>query len=138
MAAPNSTTTQGSLFGPQVIVIPVGVLTGLANAQVWKVAIPYNFVVTAALFRVGVAVTTGAKAATLTVQVNGVAVTGGVMALTSANCTPCGAAVAATAITAANGSGAVGQTVEVAVSSVTAFVEGSGYVELTILPTSAG
>src|SRR5689334_1594942 len=127
MAAPNSTTSQYSVDVPDTIIIPIGVLTGLANSQVWKVAIPYAFTVTAALFRVGVPVTTGAKAATLTVQINGTAVTGGVISMTSANCTPTGASVAATAITGANATTTVGTTLEVAVSSVTAFAEGSGW-----------
>jgi hypothetical protein len=139
MAAPNSTSSQSSLFGPQTVIIPVAAMANLANSQTLKIALPFNFVVTAALFRVGdKAVTTAAKLATATVQVNGVAVTGGVIALTSANCTPSGASVAATAITAANGSTAVGQTLEVAISSVTTFVEGDGWFEFTVSPTSAG
>jgi hypothetical protein len=61
-----------------------------------------------------------------------------VVSLTSANCTPTGTLVAGTAITANNGTTTAGQTVEVAVSAVTAFVEGDGYVEFTIQPTSGG
>ena len=138
MAAPNSTTTQGSIDNPDTIIIPIGPLTGLANSQTWKVNIPYAFAVTAASFRVGAPVTTGAKAATLTVQIGGAAVTGGVISMTSANCTPTGAAVASTAITGVNSTFTPNTTLEVAVSSVTAFLEGSGWVELTVLPTSAG
>ena len=137
MAAPNSTTSQQSIDNPEVVIIPVQLAT-LANSQVRKILVPYAFVVTAAQFRVGSPVTTAAKAATLTVQVNGTAVTGGVISLTSANCTPAGAAVAGTAITALNGTQTPNSTVEVAVSSVTAFAEGDGYVELTLLPLSAG
>lgn len=142
MAGPNSVTTPNVVaamsYVTQTIVIPVAGMVNLANAQTLKIAVPFNFTVTAALFRVGdKAVTTAAKLATLTVQINGVAVVGGVMALTSANCTPSGASVAATAILAAN-TGTVGQTLEVAVSSVTAFGEGDGWVELTVTPTSAG
>lgn len=137
MAAPNSTSTQNSVDSPEVVIIPM-TLVSLVNAQVRKLLVPYAFVVTAAQFRVGSPATTAAKLATLTVQVNGVAVTGGVIALTSANCTPAGAAVASTAITANNATTVPNSTVEVAVSGVTAFVEGDGYVELTVLPTSAG
>lgn len=137
MAAPNTTTSQGSVDSPEVVIIPL-TLASLVNAQVRKLLVPYGFVVSAAQFRVGSPATTAAKLATLTVQVNGVAVTGGVIALTSANCTPAGAAVAGTAITALNGTTVPNSTVEVAVSGVTAFVEGDGYVELTLLPTSAG
>lgn len=139
MAAPNSTTSQSSLaVQPVIILMPIASLAGLINAQVRKILIPYNFVVQSALCRADNPPTTAAKLATLTVQINGVAVTGGVMALTSANMTPAGTAVAATAITANNGSSAVGQTLEIAVSGVTAFVEGDAHVEITILPTSAG
>lgn len=138
MASPNTTTTQGGVGGPQTIVMPLGAFTGLANSQTRKVAIPTGFVVTAVGVRVGTPVTTGAKAATLTTQINGVACTGGVVSMTSANMTPTGALVAGTAITALNGTTTAGQTLEVAVSSVTAFVEGDGYVEFTIQPTSGG
>lgn len=137
MAAPNSTTTQNSVDTPEVMIIPI-TLSTLANSQVRKILVPYGFVVTAAQFRVGNPATTAAKAATLQVQVNGTAVTGGAISLTSANCTPAGAAVAGTAITAANGTQTPGGTVEVAVSSVTAFAEGDGYVEFTLSPVSAG
>jgi hypothetical protein len=95
-------------------------------------------VVTAAQVRVGKPADHGAKAATMTVQINGTAVTGGVITLTSANTATSGAAVASTAITALNGTQTPNLTVEVAVSGVTAFVEGDGYVEFTLLPVSAG
>lgn len=137
MANPNTTTTQGSIDAPEVVIIPF-TFVSLVNAQVRKILVPYAFVVTAAQVRVGSPPTTAAKAATLTVQINGTAVTGGVIALTSANTATSGAAVASTAITANNGTQTAGLTVEVAVSSVTAFVEGDGYVELTLLPVSAG
>src|SRR4051812_8193944 len=137
MAAPNTTTSQGSIDSPEVVIIPL-TLVSLVNAQVRKLLVPYAFVLSAVGFRVGSPATTAAKLATLTAQINGTAVTGGVVSLTSANCTPAGAAVAGTAITANNSTTTAGQTVEVAVSGVTAFVEGDGYVEFTVLPTSAG
>jgi hypothetical protein len=69
--------------------------------------------------------------ATLTVGISGVAVTGGVMALTTANQNTIGGTVAASAITALN-LGAAGSTLEVTASAVTAFVEGDGWVEFTV------
>lgn len=139
MAAPNSTSSNPSIDNPDTICIPVSAMANLANAQTLKIAIPYAFAVTSALFRVGdKAVTTAAKLATATVQISGVAVTGGVISLTSANCTPSGAAVASTAITAGGSTFTPGSTLEVAISSVTAFSEGDGWFEFTILPTSAG
>lgn len=139
MAAPNSSTSNPSIDNPDTITIPVSGLANLANAQVLKIAIPYAFAVVSAGFRVGdKAVTTAAKAATATVQISGVAVTGGVMSLTSANCTPSGALVASTPITGLNSTFTPGSTLEVAISGVTAFAEGDGWFELTVLPTSAG
>lgn len=121
---------EGAL-GIQTLIMPVPALAGLANAQTRKLAVPFPFLLVTAGFRVADPATTAAKLATLTTQISGVACTGGVIALTSANCTPSGALVAGTAITGLN-AGASGATLEVAVSAVTAFVEGSGWVEFKI------
>lgn len=67
--------------------------------------------------------TTGSKAATLNLEIGTTNLTGGSLALTSANMTPLGAVVAATAITAANTFTAT-DTISIEASSVTAFVEG--------------
>ena len=75
--------------------------------------------------------TTGSKLATVTPQIAGVNVTGGVVALTSANCTPAGALVPGTAVTAAN-TGTASQGISLIGSAVTAFVEGNGTFFLTI------
>ena len=130
-----SQSNSQSAANKSTLVIPVGLLTGLANAQVWKLAVPFAFTLTSIGFRVGVPVTTAAKAATITAQVNGVAVTGGVISLTSANATPTGTLVAGTGITAGN-TGTAGQTIEGAVSAVTAFLEGSGYLEFGVTNTN--
>lgn len=103
-------------------------------AGTFKVALPFAFTVLSALFRTAKPATTAAKAATLTVGVNGVAVTGGVIGLTSANQNTIGGSVAGSAITALN-TGTAGQTLEVTASAVTAFVEGDGWVEFTVLNT---
>jgi len=55
-------------------------------------------------FSVNVPATTSAKAVTLNAEIGTTNVTGGEVALTSANCTPMGATIAAAAITAANAS----------------------------------
>lgn len=73
-------------------------------------------------------VTTAAKAATLTPYIAGTTVTGGALALTSANCATKGAKVDGSAITAANAFTS-SQEITVVVSGVTTFVEG----EATIL-----
>jgi hypothetical protein len=70
--------------------------------------------------------TTAAKAATLTAKKGAAALTGGVVGLTSANCTPAGAEVAGSAITLdANSEFAAGDTLNIVGSAITAFVEGT-------------
>lgn len=116
----------------ETIIIPIQLL-GLVDTAVHKIALPFAFTLLSALFRTGKVVSTGSKLSTLTTKVSGGAVTGGVMALTSANQNTTGGTVAATAISGAGATGAAGGTLEVAVSSTTAFVEGDGYVEFTVL-----
>lgn len=77
-------------------------------------------------FEVMVAVTTAAKAATLNLEVGSTNLTGGTIALTSANCTPHGVKVEqGSAFTAGMAFGA-SDTISVEASSVTAFAEGNG------------
>jgi hypothetical protein len=76
-------------------------------------------------------VTTAAKLATFAPSIAGTPVTGGLLALTSANCTPVGAAVAGSAITALNTFSAA-QEITIVASSVTAFVEGQVVIYLMI------
>ena len=85
-----------------------------------------------AAFAVTTVVTTAAKAATLNLEIGTTNLTGGTIALTSANCTPLGAVVAAAAITAGNRF-AASDTVSVEASSVTAFAEGAGVLLLTVI-----
>lgn len=82
-------------------------------------------------FIVDKAVTTASKLATLTPKINGTAVTGGALALTSANCTPKGTLVDAAAITGAN---VVSRSslLSVTASAVTAFAEGTGNLVMRI------
>ena len=89
-----------------------------------------------AAFAVTDPVTTGAKAASLNLEINATDVTGGVIALTSANSTPLGAVVAGSAITAANAFDA-NDTISIEASAVTAFAEGEGVLLLTIERTIA-
>lgn len=74
--------------------------------------------------RVVEVVTTGGDAASLNLEIGAVNVTGGVIALTSANSTPLGAAIAGTAITG-NNIGTAADTISIESSSVTAFAEGA-------------
>lgn len=135
-AAPNVATGTTSIFPKQTLVLPVDHLSSLANSQTIKVNIPHSFRVESVRFRVQTAVTTASKAATLTAQIGGTAMAGGVISLTSAACTPVGAAVAGTTITGTN-TGSADTTLEFAVSSVTAFVEGGGWIEVTLTNTES-
>ena len=74
--------------------------------------------------------TTAAKLGTLNLEIGTTNVDGGALALTSANMTPLGAVVDATAITG-NNSFASGDHISVEASSVTAFIEGE--IELVIV-----
>jgi hypothetical protein len=130
-AAP--TTGVAAVAFQETIVINLGTMAGLANSVVYKIALPYAFTVSSVLLRVDVPVTTSAKAATLTSQIAGTAITGGVISASGTYAT--GATQAGSAITALN-VGTAGQTLEIAVSSVTAFTEGTGHIEFTIVNTS--
>jgi len=106
-------------------------LAQITATTIFNITPGYAFKVLGINFTVEVAVTTGAKLATITPYVNGVSVTGGALALTSANCTPKGTTVAGSAITAGN-SGTSAQTLTLVASGVTAFSEGSGWVVLKL------
>jgi len=79
-------------------------------------------------------VTTGAKLSTLNLEIGSTNVTGGVISLTSAACTPLGKYIAGTEITADNVF-AADDTISVEASSTTAFVEGSGTIILVLAAT---
>lgn len=76
-------------------------------------------------------VTTAAKLATLNLEIDTTNVTGGAIALTSANATPLGKVIAATAITGAN-TLTPDSTLSVEASGVTAFSEGEGFLNVRI------
>lgn len=107
-------------------------LASLVNANTYRIAVPFAFTVISARTVADVAASTSSKLATLTLSTTAGAVTGGVMALTTLNMTPTGAAVSATAISGANAIGTAGQEVILTVSSVTAFVEGAAHVEVVV------
>lgn len=102
-------------------------LSELTNADVLTTWTPgFAGSITAIEFAVKKAVTTAAKAADLNMEIGTTNLTGGVVGLTSANCTPKGAVVAGTAITAANSFTAT-DTLSIEAANVTAFVEGDGW-----------
>lgn len=134
----DSITTGAATLMPaskQTVIMPLQ-LADIATGT-FKIGMADAFIVTSALFRTAKPASTASKLATLTVGISGVAVTGGVMALTTANQNTIGGTVAASAITALN-VGAAGSTLEVTASAVTAFVEGDGWVEFTVASFGRG
>jgi hypothetical protein len=107
-------------------------LTDFANSAAYARGIPFNFTVLSALFRTAKPASTTSKLATLTLSTTAGAVTGGVMALTTANQNTAGGTVAATAISGTNATSTAGTAVIITASSVTAFGEGDGWVEVTV------
>jgi hypothetical protein len=91
----------------------------------------YNFKIESVDWREGKPVTTAAKLATINIEINTTDLTGGVVALTSATCTPAGVAVAGSAITAGNIGGPT-DSFSIEASAVTAFVEGDGWLLIKI------
>lgn len=101
------------------------------NSGAITISLPYNFTLVSAVYRTNKPATTAAKAATLTLSTSGGSLTGGVVALTSANLNTQGGTNAFSAISGANATVAAGGTIIATASSVTTFVEGDGYIELT-------
>ena len=124
-------TTLAAGAGVFTLSIPI-ILAGVSAADVLTNYTPgYKFKLLSASFAVTVPVTTAAKAATLNLEIDTTNVTGGEIALTSANCTPLGALVAGAGITAAN-TGSATATLSVEAATVTAFIEGQGILLLKI------
>lgn len=130
-----STGVPGRVFAPGVGVTTVALFVNLADIAAADLLTGYTPGYRFALLGVAAAVekpaSTAAKAATLTPKISGVAVTGGVLALTSANMTPQGAVLNGTAVTGAN-VGSATSTISITGSAVTAFVEGSAWIMLKV------
>ena len=110
----------------QIVAIPITLAGITGTGDVVTAYTPgFRFRIEALDFQIQTVVTTGSKAVSLNAEIGTTNVTGGVVALTSANCTPAGAQVAGSAITAANEGGAT-ETISIEAASVTAFAEGSG------------
>jgi len=125
-----ATTTLAAGVGVEKLHLWVN-FAGLSNADVVTTYTPgFKFKILGVSMGVQKAATTAAKACTLTTYINATPVTGGVLALTSANMTPKGVVLAGTSVTAAN-TGTSSDTITITGSS-TAFVEGDGWIILTI------
>ena len=123
--------------GPvETLQIPIAALSGISAADVVTAITPgLNGTIEYWEFVTSVPVTTGSKLATLSLKINSTAVTGGAIALTSAAATPLGKVIAGAAITGNNAIKA-GDTLSVVASSVTAFVEGSGWLNIRVRQTN--
>lgn len=102
-------------------------LATLTDADQLTTYVPgFKFKINKVDFRVHIPVTTAAKASTINLEIGTTDLTGGVVALTSANCATRGVGVAGSAVTAAN-TGTSADSFSIEASSTTAFVEGSGW-----------
>lgn len=117
--------------GCYLITVPVNLATVADGDVLTTMPIPHKFKITAVDAYVTQEVTTAAKATTLNVEIGTTDLTGGAVALTSANCATLGAKVAGTAVTAAN-TGAAAATISIEASSTTAFAEGEVMVVISI------
>lgn len=140
MAAPNIVQSAldvaglfGSGIGRTIVSFPIA-LAGITAAGDVVTNYPAGFKgrILSLNFAVQTVVTTAAKAASLNAEIGTTNVTGGVVALTSANCTPAGALVAGSAVTALNAF-AKTDTLSIEAASVTAFVEGSGVLLVSVV-----
>ncbi len=104
--------------------------TSIANGDLMSDYVPgYRFKLLSFDARCATPVTTGAKTATLNLEINSVNVTGGSLVLAGTYAQ--GAAQAGTAITAAN-TGTVGQAFSIEAATVTAFIEGAFWLFIKI------
>ena len=114
-----------------IVSIPIK-LANLADGDIATAFIPgFAGTILSAQFMVTDPATTASKLSTLNLEIGDTNVTGGVIALTSAKCTPLGKVTAGTAITAENVFTAT-DTISVEASSTTAFVEGEGVLMITL------
>jgi len=114
-----------------VLSIPIK-LANVADGDVVTEYVPgFAGAITKVAFVVTDPVTTAGKATTLNLEIGTTDVTGGVVSLTSENCTPLGAVVDGTAITGDNAFGA-SDSISVKASSTTVFIEGEGVLLITI------
>ncbi|TGP93839.1 MULTISPECIES: hypothetical protein [unclassified Mesorhizobium] len=122
----------GAGHGIQVLPFFFNLAEIAANGDLLTNYVPgYNFKIEKVDWRQSKAVTTTAKLATINIEINTTDLTGGVVALTSAACTPAGVAVAGTAVTANNVGGPT-DSFSIEASGVTAFAEGSGWLLISL------
>lgn len=120
----------GTGVGGSTVSIPVS-LPGITAATFATYTPGYAGTIKKVTYVPTVASSTAAKAATVTPNINSTPVTGGVLALTTANTNTLGTNVAGSAVTAANTFGAT-DAINLVGSAVTAFIEGSGAIVIEL------
>lgn len=118
-------TTLAAGVGITTLTFPIE-NASIANGDIVVAYVPgYKFKILKVTYVTNKPVTTGSKLSTITPKITGVAVTGGVLSLTSATMTPIGTLVNGTSVTA-NNTGSATDSITLTASSTTAFVEGNG------------
>jgi hypothetical protein len=134
-ATPDQSTTTVGTNGFVVLNFSYALASLTATDVLKDLVIPFPYkLVDIRMFPATVA-TTGSKAATLTAKIDGTAVTGAAVALTSTNMGTIGVGVTGTAtdiLSGGNNTGAAGSKITVTGSGVTAFVEGTGNLVITL------
>lgn len=127
-----ASATLAATLGRVLVTIPVADMVKIADADLLTDFIPgFAGKILAIDWWQEDPVTTAAKLSNLTVDVEATPTTGGVLALTSALCTPLGKIINGSAITALNVFTAA-EKITIKGDTTTAFVEGSGAVILTL------
>jgi hypothetical protein len=131
---PRTMTTPTTLLAADLQKVSVGVqLADLATAGTfWKWTPGKPGKITALDWVTNKPATTAAKLASVTPSINGTALAGCVVALTSANCTPVGAKVAGSAAPSTGVTFGATDEIGLVSSAITVFVEGSGYFVLSV------
>lgn len=114
-----------STVGIYVLPIPIALAEITGAGDVLTTYTPgHAFEIIGVDARVTEVVTTVGKAVDINLEINTTDLTGGVVQLTSAGCTPLGAAIAGSAVTG-NNTGTAAQSISIEAANVTAFAEGS-------------
>lgn len=140
LVAPGTTIASGTTVGQGIghfegsfftMTIPVKLVQVAAGSDVLTQFTPgFAFKLVQIAFAVSVPVTTGGKAITLSLKINGTTVGSGNVALTSANCTPLGKVVTGPGFGLNNGSST--DTISIVAAGGPNFSEGEGYILLFI------
>lgn len=131
----NSTGTAGNTVaagaGVHTITIPIELSTVIDGDVLTTYTPGYKFKILGVAFATTAVATTPAKATTLNLEIGTTNLTGGAVALTSANQATLGVVTAGTAVTG-NNTGSASDTISVEGSSTTAFAEGAGLLLIKI------